>query len=91
MAPPVAPTPQLALCLLAGFLATTAGTARAALFARPFVRSRAAAVLGVTVAALLTVPLGPLRVVARRAHAVAVDDPRSHGDREVRWWSSSKP
>lgn len=48
---------ELALCLVATLGATAGGTALAALFAQPLVRSRAVAVLGLAACALLTVPL----------------------------------
>lgn len=68
---------ELALCLLAGLASTTAGTALAALFAQPLVRSRAVAVLGLAACALVTVPLDlPPAVPIARAldtrHAAAV-------------------
>lgn len=47
---------ELAVILLANLTATIAGSALAALFAQPIVRSRAVSVLGLTLCALLTVP-----------------------------------
>ncbi len=48
---------ELAVILLANMTATLGATALAALFARPLVYSRAASVLGLTLCAILTIPL----------------------------------
>jgi hypothetical protein len=59
--------PALAVGLLASLAATVGATGLAALFAEPLVRNRTAATLGLTVAALLTIPLGLPAVAAAKA------------------------
>ena len=64
---------ELALCLLGTFACALAGGALAALFSRPFVRSRAVAVLGLSACAVFTVPLGvsPALATARAMDVAA--------------------
>jgi hypothetical protein len=64
---------ELALILLGTFAAALAGGAVAALFSRPFVRSRLVAVMGLTATAVLTVPLGISPALAT-ARALDVDN-----------------
>jgi hypothetical protein len=63
------PTPgELGDCLLATLLCALGGAALGALFARPLVRSRAIAVLGLALCALVTVPLnGPPAITTAQA------------------------
>jgi hypothetical protein len=61
---------ELGLVLSANLTATIAGTALAALFAQPLVRSRVVAFLGISVCAFLTVPLD-LPPTLPVAHAMA--------------------
>jgi hypothetical protein len=63
---------ELSLILLGTFGCALAGGAVAALFSRPFVRSRLIAVMGLTATAVLTVPLGISPALAT-ARALDVD------------------
>ena len=74
--------PELALCLLGTLICALAGGALAALFSKPFVRSRAIAVFGLTAAVVLSVPLGISPAIAT-AHALDVKHTATAAERLI--------